>query len=79
MRLQLDSEGPGSYGDILEYIERVIRDNCVMREDAMVTAVTEDKETRLARTMLTSILARMEVAPGGRRGAGPVGSGEETT
>lgn len=63
MRLQLDNDGPGSYGDILEYLEAAIRDNCTIREDAMVTAVQEDKESRLARAMLTSILARMDVEP----------------
>jgi hypothetical protein len=64
VRHRLDSKGPGSYSEILEYIETAIRENCVMREDAMITAVTEDKETRLARAMLTSILARMDVENG---------------
>lgn len=61
MRLVLDNDGPGSYSDILKYMETVIRENCVMREGAMVTAVREDKETRLARAMLTSVLSRLGV------------------
>lgn len=61
MKLRLDDKGPGSYESILEYIEEVIRNNTVMREDAMITAVSEDKEARLARAMLTTILSRMGV------------------
>lgn len=64
MKLRLDDEGPGSYEQILEYMEQVIRENCEVRPDRMVTAVSEDKETRLARSMLTSILARMNVDAG---------------
>lgn len=61
MKLRLDDKGPGSYESILEYLEQVIRENCEMRPDRMVTAVTEDKETRLARAMLTTLLSRMGV------------------
>ncbi|MGQ3551679.1 hypothetical protein [Streptomyces rochei] len=67
MKLRLDDDGPGSYDEILGYIETVIRENCEMRPDRMVTAVQEDKEKRLARVMLASILSRMDVEPGRRR------------
>lgn len=61
VKLTLDESGPGSYAEILAYVEQALRENCVIRDDRMVTAIHEDKEARLARALVTSILHRMGV------------------
>lgn len=45
----------------MDYAETVIRDNCLMKPDAFLTAVTEDKEKRMARCMVMSILNALNI------------------
>lgn len=56
MRIVLPEDGPGSFKSLMEYAETVIRQSCEMKPDAFITAITEDKEKRMARCMVMSIL-----------------------
>lgn len=70
--LWLDDEGPGSYDEILEYIEAVLCDNTYVAHEYKPEA---ERRNQLARGLLYSILHRL-----GARGNECVGrSNDEAT
>ena len=59
--LWLDEKGPGSYDEILQYIETVLEQNTYVAYISVSGNGEVDLRKRLARGMLYSILHRMGV------------------
>lgn len=61
--MRLDGAGPGSYGELLTYLEQVIATNCTLRPEAFA-ADGEPRERQMARTVLHALLHRLGLRPG---------------
>ena len=56
VRLYTNGEGPGSYEEIVDHVESVLRENFIVKNDAV-----QDPYDRRARNIVMSVLNRLGI------------------
>lgn len=61
VQLWTDSEGPGSFDDMVEYVEQVLRENFTVIPEKDMTGPDENQYHRRARNIVMSLMSRQKI------------------